>query len=761
MSADFEKVLIKDPRLDVSDSIKYGVIKGGQNVTASPFNAISASNSQLVFNIQVPSEQTIIDRRVLLQTELNLELTFIDPQGWYSWFPTQTNTGSPTFTIAEYPSGTINPQYATGSCYGSLSALASFPLHQLMTVMNATINNNTVSLNIRDVLPAMIRMLDLDDLVGWNNSSPTFPDTLASYTSNYGTLNSPHSAYWGVNDPRMVHRGCFVPTKFATRAVGAPGNVPASPAYPAFPTVITERWAWLLTEPLLLSPFIFANLKCNGQGFYGIQNLNFVFNIGDTSRVYRGFNGQSGDIDLTDHLIVPSYEINSPAPYYAASANWTYSGALPYLSVASTGNNVVTSNSDVPVVTTVQNGVIPGWSDGATNLFTLGKTRLLFNFLTPHPSDLMPARNIVPFYELPRYISAGGAVSAAVTNNDSVGNGFATTAYSVLTPGTGLLQTNSLQLNQIPDKLIIFVRKLAGNQNFGDPDVALPITRVSINFNNMSGILASANAVQLWQMSRENGLNSSWIEFSGSTITTRIGNVARSGSTVPPPTNATNATYIAANPNYSDGTNPSNPSFIASVSPYSTQVVSTVGSYLCLEFGKDIQLTEDFYAAGSLGNFNLQVQVDVANYNLYAYNSTNPCEIVLVTMNSGVFVCERGTSSTYTGILTKQDVLEASQQDHYTHDDVKRMVGGGIFRNFLSSAASAAKNLGSQALQKGKEMALEHGKKFVSDQVAQRAPAMSGMVNQAMGGPAASSSRRAPSRRAPPRRRGRGLEEHY
>jgi hypothetical protein len=54
MSSDFSKVLVKDDRLMVSDKLNYAVYKGGQNMTVNTFNAISKSNSQLVFNIQVP-----------------------------------------------------------------------------------------------------------------------------------------------------------------------------------------------------------------------------------------------------------------------------------------------------------------------------------------------------------------------------------------------------------------------------------------------------------------------------------------------------------------------------------------------------------------------------------------------------------------------------------------------------------------------------------------------------------------------------------
>jgi hypothetical protein len=68
-------------------------------------------------------------------------------------------------------------------------------------------------------------------------------------------------------------------------------------------------------------------------------------------------------------------------------------------------------------------------------------------------------------------------------------------------------------------------------------------------------------------------------------------------------------------------------------------------------------------------------------------------------MNSGLFVNERGTSSTYTGILTKADVLSASAQEPYFQSSVKRMVGGG----FLDSLKSVAGKVLPHLLKHGKE----------------------------------------------------------
>lgn len=589
MSADFEKVLVKDARLDVSDSIKYAVIKGGQNVTMAQYKAISATNNQIVFNIQVPSEQTIIDRRILLQTEL-------------------------TLTVVSSNLTTVK-----GCYYGVYSALASFPLHQLMTVMSATINNNTVSINIRDVLPAIVRLLDCEDLICFNSSTPTFADTAVSYGPNNcgGSLPHPNGSYWAVNESPVVHRGVMSPKSYV-------GPTETSGQY-------KETFTWLLTEPLLLSPFFYSNLKANNQGFYGIQNMNIVLNVGDTSRVFRGLASQ---------------------------------GAISWKGPS----NALEGSTDINQITNVYAGAVEVGGAYFTN------TQLLLNFLTPHPSDMLPARNIVPFYELPRYITPWSANP----------NPLVISGLSVSSPDTFTVRTQSLQLNQIPDKLIVYVRKNISSQSWGDADVCFPISNIVVNFNNNSGILASAQQVDLWQMSRNNGLQETWHEFKGLGVGSPV---------VGLPTSAT----------------------------ASQTVVPLVGSYLVLEFGKDIQLTEDFYAAGSLGNFNLQLNITCQNNRPYALTTNggydNNVEAVLITMNSGVFVCERGTSSTYTGILTKQDVLEASQQDHYTHDDVGRMIGGGFFDKIKSGFSKLAskgmeygKKKGKELLHKGAKYAMKKGK---------------------------------------------------
>ncbi len=145
-STDFDRVLIKDYRIGcITDKIKYGVLKGGQNVTSQTFNAISKSTSAHVFHVAVPSLETIISRKVLWACSLALKI--------------ETDA---TVKNAAFP-------YMYMVNYGATDALAPVPLHQLVNTMLATVNNNSVSMSAQDLLPAMLRMADPDELAQYES----------------------------------------------------------------------------------------------------------------------------------------------------------------------------------------------------------------------------------------------------------------------------------------------------------------------------------------------------------------------------------------------------------------------------------------------------------------------------------------------------------------------------------------------------------------------------------------------------------------
>ena len=153
MSETFQKILVTDDRIAmITDQVKYAVVKGGQNVTSQPFSAISQTPTSHVYNIAVPSLETIISREVFWETEVTLEIT-----------------------------GTNKPAHEFLINYGVTDALAPFPLHNLVATMTCTINNNTVATKMQDVLPIILRLCDPEELANFNDMTPTTLDYLSDY----------------------------------------------------------------------------------------------------------------------------------------------------------------------------------------------------------------------------------------------------------------------------------------------------------------------------------------------------------------------------------------------------------------------------------------------------------------------------------------------------------------------------------------------------------------------------------------------------
>ena len=595
MSETFEKVLVKDDRLGcITSKVKFQVLKGGQNITCQPFTAISQTPASHVYNVTVPSLETIISREVLWKSTVTLKIT-------------GTGKGANEFLVN----------------YGVTDALAPFPLHSLVTTMTATINNNTISQNMMDTLPILLRMVDSEEFAKYDSMTPTALDYLADYRDGVHQMEFQLDNNLG-DQPCFYAPGAADLTPAANTYVGTrtrsflshANNIlghdmirPAGTAYYHKP-----RGAWKLkalyaidgtnkivprvadtvvyaqfevTEPLLLSPFVFGS-GFGKQGFYGIQTMNFNMNINSN-----------------------------------AARAW-------------------------------RSAVFNGTKTVEVERFT--NSQLLFQFLTPHASDMLDPRNVVPFYEFPVFRTSNNAALPARTNF-----GQANANGSFTDPTKVTIQSTNLQLSGIPDKLIIFCRKRIADLKCSDTDSYATITNISINFNNQAGLLSSMTQEQLFRNSIQSGLvNMSWDEFCGSTIS-----ATGAGAT----NSQTRSAYSGV------GARIGTPGF---------QLSPTTGTILVLSFAEVIQLTEEYYAPGSLGSVNLQMAVTVQN-NQYTDWAENSYELIIMPMNTGVFVNERGTSSTFLSLLTKQDVLDALQQQPYSNSEIRRMVGGG----FLDSLKSA------------------------------------------------------------------------
>lgn len=532
MSADFKPVLVKDSRInDITDVLDYAVHSGASSNTLQQFPSVNASASSVSFNIQVPSESIVISREVLIDTDIHF-----------------------TLNISNVPNASV------AFNYGVTDSLQAFPFSSLLTTLNASINNTSVSVNLQDVLPALLRLNDSRELYKYNGMCPSLPDQAYKfYTDALGTNNNPLSGYSNASyDVDLLPRGAH-PVSISLRRFVAGVDTDASPVSTGLNNSWVVSCVVRVTEPVFLSPFIFGNPEFNKQGMVGINNMNFVMNIDATCK------------------------------RFFSTSNSTYTHTI----------SLGTAVQPQPF----QN------------------CRMLLNFLSTQPTDLVPARNVLPYMDFPRYISLA-------TSNPNIPAGSSTT-----------IVTNSIQLNQIPDYFIIMVRKPMSAQTIKDTTCFLPINSISVNLNNTSGLLSSATQQDLWRISVANNSTQNWAEFSGRAFRNAITGVG---------------------------------SFVA-----------TTGSLLILSPARDLSLPS-YLSSGSIGQYVFQANINVTNNEL---NALTP-EVVVICVNSGIFTTLAGSSSIYTGVLTKQMVLDAQQDESgsaMSSVSYQRLVGG-VLSNQISSA---------------------------------------------------------------------------
>jgi hypothetical protein len=299
MSSDIEKLAVMDSRI-VQHRPKYAVEKGALSLTNAPFSAISQSSSQHTYNIYVPSENVFVDRKLQWSSTCYLAIT----------------------AQCIIPDGTADGDSLIVP--GRDIALAPLPLNQLCSTLSATINDTTAVINSQDVLNPVLRLTDYkkNRLI---RTCPTMLDKYQSYDDAYGTLNNPIGGEESGTDYDNVQNGAYPglvftdPTGNPLPAVpaggagtvayagatyscsqGIPTFVDALAPAPAVGSVYTYTFyvSFRSTEPIVLSPFIFADEHEWDTGLFGINNIQLIMNLlSSPSRVLR--NATRSGVKLT------------------------------------------------------------------------------------------------------------------------------------------------------------------------------------------------------------------------------------------------------------------------------------------------------------------------------------------------------------------------------------------------------------------------------------------------------------------------------
>lgn len=247
-----------------------------------------------------------------------------------------------------------------------------------------------------------------------------------------------------------------------------------------------------------------------------------------------------------------------------------------------------------------------------------------------NPSEInslsIPETTLYPYHQINRYITdKGGLAKDAPAVTQSI---------------------NSIQLSVVPRRMFIYVKRSTSEDAIDKPDSYLAIEGISINFGNRSGILSSATKRDLYNISKKNGVNMTWAQWSAEKM-------------------------IGLNGEYFNG----------------------VGSVLCLMIPEDIALTNsDMLAPGVSEKINLQMNVTYRNYG----PSVDAVQMYIIVDNEGVFTNTQGLGIAQIGILSKDDVLNAEAIEGVNYEDVLDVYGGDFFGDigaFIKKIPQGLKNI--------------------------------------------------------------------
>jgi len=260
--------------------------------------------------------------------------------------------------------------------------------------------------------------------------------------------------------------------------------------------------------------------------------------------------------------------------------------------VWTTGNISAGGSGWSSYITSISLGVPSSNGLGFTN------SKLLFNFLTL--SDLqysqVSTKSVTNYTSYDRYISPASNSPVMAAN---------TGGYNVT--------FQNIQLSQVPSLMVFALRVPISSQNWAYTDGFLSASTISITFNNQSGLLASANIANLYNLSKANGSNQSYYAFRGQA------EAVQSGASV---------------------------------------TVPTLGSMIVINPAKDLSLN-GLLSNGSIGQFNVQIQIQGVT-NQYPFQ-VQP-EGILMVLNEGFAVTQLGNTQLFTGVLSRETVLEAKSE---------------------------------------------------------------------------------------------------
>lgn len=259
MSNEVKTYLVNDERLKVEDEIEMAVKNGPQSSITQYYQQTSNSSSSIMFNINVPSENTLVSQKIQIDAVLNMYFEV-------------TNDIPAAHPLAFCPS--------------------AFPLNTCINSAAMTINNCSVSVSSQDVQERIKKLLNPGFLAKEQAMTAYLPDlyfgATQELTNEQATSSSSYAGVKQGNKYGVVPRSASrmevykivngVTTELNLGTTGGaiiPASVPGATSYIYVKLYVRES---ILGMPGLS--------LCEDGSFVGVNNIELNINLNDCKRIF-------------------------------------------------------------------------------------------------------------------------------------------------------------------------------------------------------------------------------------------------------------------------------------------------------------------------------------------------------------------------------------------------------------------------------------------------------------------------------------------
>jgi hypothetical protein len=269
-------ITVHDPRVLNMPRI-YPVLKGASDVLYKAFTTTSISSSSINFSCPPTSQNVWVDRRVHFQCPVRITVT-----------ATGVNSGVLLFNYQQV-------------------GIRSFPLMKSLDTMQLTLNNQSVSVNISDIISATEHFNIDRKLKALDYSKcPTYGCCQSQQFSDlYGANRSPLNIYSsGMDD--------LAPAAFPFTIVSQTNNNAGAGVSTA-----TSVLDFISCEPIFLSPLFWGCFAHDDSGFFGLRTFDMTLNFINTANRMIAIDNVSVGVPWTPATVTSQMQFSNFSPAFS------------------------------------------------------------------------------------------------------------------------------------------------------------------------------------------------------------------------------------------------------------------------------------------------------------------------------------------------------------------------------------------------------------------------------------------------------------